>query len=391
MSTTTTTATAPAALNPDRLFEAMPLLFARKDLTREHARDIMEEIFSGRASGMQIAMFVTALRMKGEVTEELIGFVQAVRAHAAPVRAHVKVAEDISDTGRESLVEPWNEAQPGHLAKPWDNDMLDTCGTGGDVSGTFNISTAVAFVVAAAGVRIAKHSNRSISSKCGSVDVIEAMGINVALSPAAMSACIDEVGISFLIAPSLHKAWQYAQPVRRDIKIRTVFNMLGPLCNPAGAASQLSGVYEPRMTGMHARVLAELGTRRAMVVHGLDGLDEITTTTETQVGEVVAGEVKEWLLNPEDYGIARAKPEDLLGGEICENVAIIKRIFDGEKGPKRDIVLLNAGTALAVAGRAADIKEGIAVAAEAIDSGAARKKLADYITFTNRPDIMAMV
>lgn len=373
---------APGALNPNRLFEAMPLLFAHKDLRREHARDIMEEIFAGQASGMQIAMFLTALRMKGEIVEELIGFVQAVRAHAAPVRAHVKVAEDISDTGRESLAEPWN------------NDMLDTCGTGGDVSGTFNISTVVAFVVAAAGVRIAKHSNRSISSKCGSVDVIEALGINVNLSPAAMSHAIDEVGISFLIAPALHAAWKYAQPVRRDIKIRTVFNMLGPLCNPAGAASQLSGVYEPRMTAMHARVLAELGTRRALVVHGLDGLDEITTTTETQIGEVVGKEVKEWRLKPEDYGIARAKPEDLLGGEIGENVAIIHRILEpgprGEKGPKRDIVLLNAGAALAVAGRAKNIKEGIALAAATIDSGAAQKKLADYISFTNRADIIAM-
>ena len=375
MSKTIPASTAP---NPDRLFEGMPLLFARKDLARDHARDIMEEIFAGKASGMQIAMFVTALRMKGEVTEELIGFVQAVRAHAAPVRAHVKVAEDISDTGRESLAEPWN------------NDMLDTCGTGGDVSGTFNISTVVAFVVAAAGVRIAKHSNRSISSKCGSVDVIEAMGINVGLSPAAMSAAIDEVGISFLIAPSLHAAWKYAQPVRRDIKIRTVFNMLGPLCNPAGAASQLSGVYEPRMTGMHAHVLAELGTRRAFVVHGLDGLDEITTTTETQIGEVNGKEVKEWRLKPEDYGIARAQMSDLLGGEIGENVAIINRILSGEKGPKRDIVLLNAGAALAVAGRAPDIKAGIALAAQTVDSGAAKKKLADYIAFTNRADIVAM-
>lgn len=389
------TTPAPTTLNPDRLFEAMPLLFARKDLTRDHARDVMEEIFAGKASGMQIAMFVTALRMKGEVTEELIGFVQAVRAHAAPVRAHVKVAEDISDTGRESLAaEPWNQAQPGHLAEPWNNDMLDTCGTGGDVSGTFNISTVVAFVVAAAGVRIAKHSNRSISSKCGSVDVIEALGINVGLSPAAMSAAIDEVGISFLIAPSLHAAWKYAQPVRRDIKIRTVFNMLGPLCNPAGAASQLSGVYEPRMTAMHARVLAELGTRRAMVVHGLDGLDEITTTTETQIGEVNGKQVTEWLLKPEDYGIARCKPADLLGGEIGENVRIIHAILEpgpgGEKGPKRDIVLLNAGAALAVAGRAPDIKAGIALAAQTIDSGAAKKKLADYIAFANRADIVGM-
>lgn len=303
-------------------------------------------------------MFIVALRMKGEVAEEVIGLAQAVRSRANPVR-------------------------------PRTTDLLvDTCGTGGDASGTFNISTAAAFVVAGCGVRVAKHCNRSISSQCGSADVVEAMGVNIALTPERMAACIDEVGIGFLFAPTVHSAWKHAQPVRRELRARTVFNMLGPLCNPAGATAQIAGIYDRRLVPLAANALVELGVSRAFVVHGefdgQKGLDEISTTGETHMAEVKDGRVRLFTLCPEQAGLPRAAPADLLGGTLAENVRILRDLFDGVKGPKRDIVLLNSAAALIAAGHAADWQEGIRQAAESLDSGAARKKLLALAEFSNR-------
>lgn len=346
------------------LLAAIPQFVAGQSLTREQARDTMEEILSGRASAPQIGMFLAALRMKGEVAEEIIGFAQAVRARAAAVRPSRRAVEDLSGTERDALV--------------------DTCGTGGDASGTFNISTATAFVVAGCGVPVAKHCNRSISSKCGSADVVEGLGINIALPPERMAASIDEVGIGFLFAPALHSAWKHAQPVRRELRVRTVFNMLGPLCNPAGASSQVVGVYDGRLTGLLAHALVELGLRRGFVVHGADGLDEITNTGETEIAEVADGEVRMTTLRPEDLGIPRCTLADLRGGDVAENVQIIRDILDGQKGAKRDAVLLNAAAALVAAGFAADFPEGIRRAANSIDSGAAKRKLLALAEFTNR-------
>jgi anthranilate phosphoribosyltransferase len=361
--------TEPESHHPVALLAAMPLLFGHKDLTREQARAIMEEILSGQASGMQIAMFITALRMKGEVAEEVIGFAQVARERATPIVPYLRQVESISGTGRDSLEGP----------------LLDTCGTGGDLSGTFNISTALTFVVAGCGVRVAKHSNRSISSQCGSVDVLETLGVDVYLSPKRLAACIDIVGIGILFAPSLHAAWKYTQPVRRDIRIRTVFNMLGTLCNPAEATTQISGVYEPRLTTLVANALLELGVQRAFVFHGSDGLDEITLTGPTKIAEIVDGTVKEWTLNPTDYGLKLCKITDLRGGDVAENARIIRDILDGRDGPKRDIVLLNAAAGLVAAGRVSDIPQGLEKAAHAIDSGAARDKLAGLIEISNQP------
>lgn len=340
------------------LLRALPQLIDRHDLTREQARGAMEEILSGTATPEQIAMFIVALRAKGEIAEEVIGLAQAVRSRANPVRPRTK------------------------------ETLLDTCGTGGDASGTFNISTAVAFVVAGCGVRVAKHSNRSISSQCGSADVVEAMGINIRLSPEGMAACIDEVGIGFLFAPALHSAWKYAQPVRRELRVRTVFNMLGPLCNPAGAAAQMSGFYDRRLVPLAANALVELGVRHALLVHGdfdgVRGLDEITTTGNTDIAEVKEGKVRLFTLCPEDVGLARSDPKDLLGGTLSDNVRMLRDLFDGMKGPKRDIVLLNSAAALVAADHASNWKEGILQASAAIDSGAARKKVLALAEFSNR-------
>jgi anthranilate phosphoribosyltransferase len=340
------------------LLRALPQLIEHHDLTRQQARAAMEEILSGAAAAPQIAMFIVALRAKGEIAEEVIGLAQAVRSRANPVRPRTK------------------------------ETLLDTCGTGGDASGTFNISTAVAFVVAGCGVRVAKHSNRSISSQCGSADVIEAMGINIGLSPEGMAACIDEVGIGFLFAPALHSAWKYAQPVRRELRVRTVFNMLGPLCNPAGAAAQMSGFYSRRLVPLAASALLELGVRHALLVHGdfdgVTGLDEITTTGETNIAEVKEGKVRQFTMRPEDVGLPRSDPKDLLGGTLSDNVRTLRDLFDGRKGPKRDIVLLNSAAALMAADHATSWKEGMLQAAAAIDSGAAREKLLALAEFSNR-------
>ena len=345
------------------VLSALPQLIERHDLTRQQARAAMEEILSGAATAAQIAMFIVAMRGKGEVAQEVIGLAQAVRARANPVRPRTT------------------------------ETLVDTCGTGGDASGTFNISTAAAFVVAGCGVRVAKHGNRSISSQCGSADVVEAMGVNIGLSPEGIAACIDEVGIGFLFAPALHTAWKYAQPVRRELRVRTVFNMLGPLCNPAGAAAQMSGLYDRRLVPLAAHALLELGVHHAFLVHGdfngKTGLDEITTTGETEIAEVIDGKVRLFTMCPEEVGLTRSAPADLLGGTLADNVRTLRDLFNGVKGPKRDIVLLNAAAALIAAGHAADWEEGMMQAAQSLDSGAARAKLQALAEFSNRvrPDV----
>ncbi|MBI4443735.1 MAG: anthranilate phosphoribosyltransferase, partial [Acidobacteria bacterium] len=316
------------------------------------------------ASTHQIGMLLAALRMKGESVEELIGFAQTARAHAAHVRPRLPAEEDLSDTERDALV--------------------DTAGTGGDASGTFNISTATALVVAGCGVRVAKHGNRSMTSKCGSADVVEGLGIKIDIPPERIAQCIDEVGIGFLFAPAMHQAWKYAQPARKELRTRTIFNMMGPLCNPAGASAQVAGVYQARLTTMLAQALVALGVKRAFVVHGAGGLDEMTNTGETIVAEVANGQVKNWTLRPEEFGIPRATLQDLKGGDVAENVQIIQDILEGQKGPKRDVVLLNAAAALVASGHAADFAEGIRLAAQSLDSGAAKAKLLALAEFTNR-------
>jgi anthranilate phosphoribosyltransferase len=336
--------------------EAVRALVDRRHLTRIEAAAAMEAIMSGAATNAQIAAFLTALRMKGETVEELIGFAQVMRGKAVKVRT--RGADVVAQTGT-------------------DREMLiDTCGTGGDASGTFNVSTATAFVVAGAGLKVAKHGNRSVSSLCGSADVVEALGINIELGPPQVARCVDEVGIGFLYAPLLHTAMKYVMATRREMGIRTVFNMLGPLTNPAGANAQVIGVYDGALCEPLARALAELGTIRAFVVHGADGLDEISNTGESQLAEVHEGVVRTSRLRPEDFGLPRAVIGDLQGGDRQENALIIRRLLAGEPGPRRDIVLMNAAAALVVGGKTRDLKEGVALAAHSVDSGAAAEKLA---------------
>jgi anthranilate phosphoribosyltransferase len=266
-----------------------------------------------------------------------------------------------------------------------DREMLiDTCGTGGDAAGTFNVSTATAFVVAGAGLRVAKHGNRSVSSLCGSADVVEALGINLELAPEHVTRCIEEVGIGFLYAPLLHTAMKHVMPARREMGIRTVFNMLGPLTNPAAANAQVIGVYSAALTEPLARVLAELGTSRAFVVHGADGLDEISNTGESRLSEVREGTVRTFTVRPEDFGLTRASIGDLKGGDREQNASIIRSLLAGETGPKRDIVLMNASAALVAGGRARELKEGVGLAVRSIDEGAARSKLDALIALSQR-------
>jgi len=300
--------------------------------------------------------------------DELVGFAQAIRAAATPFKFSGNSALDIdvSGTDRESLV--------------------DTCGTGGDVSGTFNISTATAFTVAGAGVRVAKHGNRSVSSQCGSADVVEALGVKIDLPPERLAACLSEIGIAFLYAPAMHSAMKHAQIARRELKLRTVFNLLGPLTNPAGAGCQVVGVYSGAMVEKLAEALNQLGARRAMVVHGGDGLDEITLSGPTKVAEVKDGAVKSYEISPEQFGLQRAPVSALSGGDVATNAQIIREILDGKKSPRCDVVLLNSAAALVVAGKADSMQQGIKLAAESLDSGAAAQKLAALVQFANHGD-----
>jgi anthranilate phosphoribosyltransferase len=342
--------------------EAVRTLVDRRDLTRIEAAAAMEAIMSGGATSAQIAAFLTALRMKGETVEELIGFAQVMRQKAAKIRTRGEEVAALTGTDREMLI--------------------DTCGTGGDATGTFNVSTATAFVVAGAGLRVAKHGNRSVSSMCGSADVVETLGISLDLTPLQVGRCVDEVGIGFLYAPLLHTAMKHVMPARREMGIRTVFNMLGPLTNPASANAQVIGVYAAPLTEPLARVLAELGTVRAFVVHGADSLDEISNTGDSRVSEVREGMVKTFTVRPEDFGLPRASIEDLRGGDREQNAQIIRDILDGEPGPRRDIVVMNAAAALVAGGKGRDLKDGVTLAAHSIDTHAARAKLDDLIGFS---------
>ena len=343
------------------IIEAIRKVVEGKDLTRDEAFAVMDTIMSGQATDAQIAAFLTALRMKGETVEELIGFARVMREKVSPVKTRARVQTSLSGADREMLV--------------------DTCGTGGDATGTFNVSTATAFVVSGAGIPVAKHGNRSVSSLCGSADVVEALGVRLDLSPERVGRCVDEVGIGFCYAPLLHKAMKFVMLARREIRIRTVFNILGPLTNPAHATAQVIGVYDGALAEVMAQVLKELGTARAFVVHGEDGLDELSTTGPSRVAELRDGQIRCYTVQPEDFGLPRVNLTDLKGGSAADNAEIIRRILAGERGPKRDIVVLNAGAAIAAGGRAADIAAGIALAARAIDSGAARDKLARLVEF----------
>jgi anthranilate phosphoribosyltransferase len=334
-----------------------------QSLSREEARAVMSEILAGKCTDTQIAALLVALHMKGETVEEIVGFAEAIRAAATSLDPNPNSTVDVSGTGRDALV--------------------DTCGTGGDTSGTFNISTATAFVVAGAGVRVAKHGNRSVTSKCGSADVMEALGVNINLPPPGVAACLQKVGIAFLFAPAMHSAMKYVQPARRELRLRTVFNLLGPLTNPAHASAQVVGVYSAELVEKLAEALSMLGLHRALVVHGLDGLDEITITGPTRVAEVREGIVRTYEVTPGEFGLPSAPMSEISGGDADGNAVIIREVLRGTPSPRRDVVLLNAAAALVAAGKADHIGEALPVAAESIDSGAAAAKLEALARFTN--------
>jgi anthranilate phosphoribosyltransferase len=340
-----------------------------QSLARAEAREVMEEVLAGNCSDAQIAALLVTLRMKGETVEEIVGFAEAIRAAATalPISGsedkQARGALDLGGTGRDALAE----------------SLVDTSGTGGDACGTFNISTATAFVTAGAAVRVAKHGNRSISSKCGSADVMEALGVNIQLSPEGAARCLREVGICFLYAPDLHPSMKQVQKVRRELRMRTMFNLLGPLTNPAHASGQVVGVYALEMVEKLAEALSMLGLRRALVVHGLDGLDEITITGPTRVAEARDGTVRSYEVGPEEFGMKRATLADISGGDAAENAEIVREVLSGKKSARRDVVLLNCAAALVAAGRVDHLVEGIPLAVKSIDSGAAAAKLAALV------------
>jgi anthranilate phosphoribosyltransferase len=334
----------------------------RRSLTREEAREVMSAVLSGQATDSQIAALLVALHMKGETVEEIVGFAEAIRAAAAPLHIH-NSALDVSGTERDALV--------------------DTCGTGGDASDTFNISTASALTVAGAGVRVAKHGNRSVSSKCGSADVMEALGININVPPDRVAACLEQVGIAFLFAPAMHSAMKYVQPARRELRLRTVFNLLGPLTNPARASAQVVGVYSRDLVEKVAEALCMLGLKRALVVHGSDGLDEITISGPTYISEVRNGSVVSYEITPEQFGLSRAAIETLGGGDAPANANIIRALLKGEKSPKRDVVILNAAAALVAAGKTDSIRDALPFAEASLDKGAAGAKLEALVRFSH--------
>ncbi len=345
-----------------------------QSLPRAEAREVMAEVLAGNCTDAQIAALLLALRMKGETVEEIVGFAEAIRAAATPLPILPGVAGasagalDLSGTGRDALAE----------------SLVDTSGTGGDACGTFNISTATAFVTAGAGVRVAKHGNRGISSKCGSADVMEALGVNIQLSPERAAQCLREVGICFLYAPDLHSSLKQVQKVRRELRLRTMFNLLGPLTNPARASGQVVGVYALEMVEKLAEALSMLGLHRALVVHGLDGLDEITITGPTRVAEARDGTVRTYEVDPEEFGMQRATLADISGGDAAENAGIVREVLSGKKSARRDVVLLNAAAALVAAGRADYLADGVALAVRSIDSGAAAAKLAALASLTKQ-------
>jgi anthranilate phosphoribosyltransferase len=347
----------------------------RQSLSRAEAHAVMTEVLTGQCSDAQIAALLVALHMKGETVEEIVGFAEAIRAAAVPLELHAGAVLDASGTGRDAL--------SSSLSDSLSDSLIDTCGTGGDASGTFNISTATAFVVAGAGVRVAKHGNRSVTSKCGSADVMEALGVNIQLPAARIAACLEQVGIAFLFAPALHSAMKHVQTARRELRLRTVFNLLGPLTNPARATCQVVGVYSADLVEKLAEALSMLGLRRALVVHGSDGLDEITITGSTRIAEVREGQVHSYEVTPEEFGLHRATLEDICGGDAAFNAALIREVLGGKKSAQRDVVLLNAAAALVAAGRADHLRDGVPLAANAIDSGAAEQTLDALIRFSN--------
>jgi len=324
----------------------------QEDLTTAEAASAMAAIMRGEAAQAQIAGLLVGLSIKGERPTELVGFAQTMRNNAIAIT-------------------------------PPAGGVFDTCGTGGDRSGTFNISTASAIVLAACNMRIAKHGNRSVSSQCGSADVLEALGVNIQATPAIVEQCLREVGVAFLFAPTFHPAMKHAAQARKDLGVRTAFNLLGPLTNPARPSRQIVGVPRPELTELLARSLSLLGSERAWVVHGADGLDELSTTGYTKVSESRGDSVQTFYVHPADFGLAKATPESLKGGDAAKNAAIVRSVLNGDAGPQRDVVLLNAGAALFVAGQAETVKAGIATAGAAIDSGAAREVLKKLVAVSN--------
>jgi anthranilate phosphoribosyltransferase len=311
-----------------------------QDLTEAEASAAMREVMEGRAAPGALAGLLTALAMKGERPHEIVGFARTMREHAVPLSAPA-------------------------------GDVFDTCGTGGDRAGTFNVSSTAAVVVAGAGLTVAKHGNRSVSSQCGSADVFEALGVNVSAAPAVVERCLREARLAFFFAPTFHPSMRHAGPTRRELGLRTAFNLLGPLTNPARARRQIVGVPRPELTELLARSLMMLGSERAWVVHGSDGLDEISTTGYTKVSECRDGAVHTFYIHPSDFGLAKTTPETLKGGDAAMNAGIVRSVLAGASGPARDVVLLNSGAALFVAGKAGSVREGIALAAAAIDGGQA--------------------
>lgn len=338
--------------NTDLIKKAIQKVVAGGSLTEEEAAAIMDLIMSGKASAAQIAALLVAIRLKGETVEEITGFARVMKGKATPIHTKHRM-------------------------------LVDTCGTGGDGVNTFNISTAAALVVAGCGVPVAKHGNRSVSSNCGSADVLEELGINLNITPAETEACLDSVGIAFLFAPALHGAMKHAAGPRKEIGIRTVFNILGPLTNPAGAGAQVLGVFSRDLVPKIAGVLARLKTRRAFVVHGEGGTDEVTTLGPAYVGEVSAGNVCLYEIDPLEWGMQRSSLEDLKGGSPAQNAAIIRRVLSGETGPRRDTVVLNASLALMAAEQAENMSQGLKMAGTSIDSGEALKKLKHLAAFTS--------
>lgn len=339
----------------------------RSDLTEREAFAAFGEIMSGRATPAQIGGLLAALRAKGESVAEITGAAKAMRARSLrirPRRQAVDIDRDDITVDRETIV--------------------DTCGTGGSGTNTFNISTTVAFVVAGCGLAVAKHGNRSVSSRCGSADVLEALGVRIDCGPARVRRSLETVGIAFLYAPLFHAAMKHAVGPRRELGVRTIFNILGPLCNPAGATCQVLGVYEPRLTEVMARVLRNLGARRAFVVHGMDTLDEMSIAGRTRVSELRGGRIRTYYVTPAAAGLKRAPLGAIRGGDAKRNAALVLSVLCGERGPRRDVVLLNAAAALVAGGRARGLKEGVMMAARSIDEGRAMEKLRQLIRLTNR-------
>ena len=347
--------------------EAIEKAVKRIDLTENEMRQVFEEIMTGQATQSQIGSFITALRMKGETAPEITGAAKVMREKSVKIR----VGKGLIDIDRDDI-------------NIDEETIIDTCGTGGSGTNTFNISTTVAFVVAGCGLKVAKHGNRAASSECGSADVLETLGVNLEKSPQSVEECIRQVGIGFMYAPLFHGAMKYAIAPRKEIGIRTIFNLLGPLSNPAGATSQVLGVYDAKLTDVMARVLKNLGAKRAMVVYGMDTLDEITITGKTKVSELRDGRIRTYYVTPEKFGLRRARLEDIKGGNARDNAEIVLSVLKGERGPRRDVVLLNSSAALVVGSKAKDFRAGIKLAEASIDSGQALDKLMSLVGFTKR-------